>query len=259
MAVGTNNDELNQYNDLLRESINYSKQLSDNILALAGRMSNLSIAARATRSAMTDINADIKNTLKLSDKLNQGKLKQKDIEDQILKITNTYNKYIEETNNGVNNIQEVYKQSLTLQRDITAEVNKQNALQNDINTSYNKLASLQQQLANINSNPNLQSQADALRQQIKDETDTLNVKERQLDVSKRINKELNENANRVDNVLEAHERLLEIYEQELEKAEKIKQSTGLNTPEGMVFNEQTLGWEHVIPPENDESDAPVVP
>ena len=46
---------------------------------------------------------------------------------------------------------------------------------------------------------------------------------------------------------------------EEEKAEKIKQSTGLNTPEGMVFNEQTLGWEHVIPPENDESDAPVVP
>jgi hypothetical protein len=43
-------------------------------------MSKLSIAARATRSAMTDINADIKNTLKLSDKLNQGKLKQKDIE-----------------------------------------------------------------------------------------------------------------------------------------------------------------------------------
>jgi hypothetical protein len=71
MAVGTNNDELNQYNDLLRESINYSRQLSDNILALAGRMSNLSIAARATRSAMNDINTDIKNTLKLSDKLNQ--------------------------------------------------------------------------------------------------------------------------------------------------------------------------------------------
>lgn len=235
MAVGTNNDELNQYNDLLRESINYSKQLSDNVLALAGRMSNLSISARATRSAMVDINKDISNTLKLSDKLNQGKLKQKDIEDQILKITNTYAKYIEETNNGVNNIHETYRQSLTLQRDITAEINKQNTLQTDITNSYNNLSSLQQQLSNINGNPNLQSRADDLRQQIKDETDTLNVKERQLDISKRVSKELNENANKVDNVLEAHERLLEIYQQELDEINKIKEALEgqKNTVEGL--------------------------
>jgi hypothetical protein len=246
MAVGTNNDELNQYNDLLRESINYSKQLSDNVLALAGRMSNLTISARATRSAMTDINADIKNTLKLSDKLNQGKLKQKDIEDQILKITNTYAKYIEETNNGVNNINETYRQSLTLQRDITAEINRQNTLQTDITNSYNQLNSFQQQLANNltaqNTSSgqqltNLQNQAAILADQIKNETDTLNVKERQLDISKRISKELNEDANKVDKVLEAHERLLEIYQQELEEANKIKEALeAQNTPASQLAN-----------------------
>ena len=229
MAVGTNNDELNQYNDLLRESINYSKQLSDNILALAGRMANLSIAARATRSAMTDINADIKNTLKLSDKLNQGKLKQKDIETQITKITNTYAKYIDETNNNINNINEVYQKQRDLLVDINTEIARQNNLQTDIVTSYNTLASLQQQLANINSNPNLQSQADTLRQQIKDETDTLNIKERQLDVSKRISRELNEDISKADRVIEAHERLLEIYEQELDKAKKIKEALEAQT------------------------------
>ncbi len=196
-------------------------------------MSNLSIAARTTRSAMTDINTDIKNTLKLSDKLNQGKLKQKDIEDQILRITNTYAKYIQETNDGINNIQETYRQSLTLQRDVTAEIDKQNTLQTDIVNSYNNLNSLQQDLAqNLidqttasgQNLTNLENQAANLENRIKNETDTLNVKERQLDVSKRISKELNENANRVDNVLDAHERLLEIYEQELNQAEKIKQA-----------------------------------
>jgi hypothetical protein len=231
MAVGTNNDELNQYNDLLRESINYSKQLSDNILALAGRMSKLSIAARATRSAMTDINADIKNTLKLSDKLNQGKLKQKDIEDQILKIQNTYAKYIEETNNNINNIQDTYQKRLSLLVDITAEINKQNTLQTDIANSYNNLNSLQQQLSNNLTQQglasgqnlkNLRNQATILAGQIKNETDTLNVKERQLDISKRISKEINEDLIKTDKVLEAHERLLEIYEQELEQAKKIK-------------------------------------
>jgi hypothetical protein len=240
MAVGTNNDELNQYNDLLRESINYSRQLSDNILALAGRMSNLSIAARATRSAMTDINTDIKNTLKLSDKLNQGKLKQKDIETQIAKITNTYAKYIEETNNGVNNINEVYQKQRDLLVDINTEISRQNTLQSDINNSYNNLNSLQQQLANINSQivgsnlqqqQSLQNQASIIQTLIKDETDTLNIKERQLDTSKRISRELNEDISKTDRVIESHERLLEIYEQELDKAKKIKEALeAQNTP-----------------------------
>jgi len=231
MAVGTNNDELNQYNDLLRESINYSKQLSDNVLALAGRMSKLSIAARATRSAMTDINADIKNTLKLSDKLNQGKLKQKDIETQITKITNTYAKYIEETNNGINNIQDTYQKRLSLLVDSTAEIKKQKDLQDDIDTSYNNLNSLQQQLADnlaeqdIRSGQNLknlQKQAAILASRIKNETDTLNVKERQLDISKRLSKEIDGDLDKTDKVIEAHVRLLEIYEQELERVKKIK-------------------------------------
>ena len=240
MAVGTNNDELNQYNDLLRESINYSRQLSDNILALAGRMSNLSIAARATRSAMNDINTDIKNTLKLSDKLNQGKLKQKDIETQIAKITNTYAKYIEETNNGVNNINEVYQKQRDLLVDINTEISRQNTLQSDINNSYNNLNSLQQQLANINSQivgsnlqqqQSLQNQASIIQTLIKDETDTLNIKERQLDTSKRISRELNEDVSKTDRVIESHERLLEIYEQELDKAKKIKEALeAQNTP-----------------------------
>jgi hypothetical protein len=240
MAVGTNNDELNQYNDLLRESINYSRQLSDNILALAGRMSNLSISARATRSAMVDINTDIKNTLKLSDKLNQGKLKQKDIETQIAKITNTYAKYIEETNNGVNNINEVYQKQRDLLVDINTEISRQNTLQSDINNSYNNLNSLQQQLANINSQivganlqqqQSLQNQASIIQALIKDETDTLNIKERQLDTSKRISRELNEDISKTDRVIESHERLLEIYEQELDKAKKIKEALeAQNTP-----------------------------
>jgi len=231
MAVGTNNDELNQYNDLLRESINYSKQLSDNILALAGRMANLSIAARATRSAMTDINADIKNTLKLSDKLNQGKLKQKDIENQILKLTNTYAKYIQETNDGINNIQDTYQKRLSLLVDITDEIKKQNTLQTDIANSYNQLNSFQQDLATNLARQNtvtgqqltdLQNRAAILVDQIKNETDTLNIKERQLDISKRLSKEIDGDLDKTDKVIEAHKRLLEIYEQELEEAKKIK-------------------------------------
>jgi uncharacterized coiled-coil DUF342 family protein len=222
MAINTNNDELNQYNDLLRDSINYSKQLSDNILALAGRMSLVSIEGRRTRAALSDINKNISKTLQLSDKLNQGKLKQKDIEDQITKLQNDYNTYINETVNGLNNINELYQNQSDLGNDITANLNKQATINADINSLLQQHASLSQQLNAISTNPNLAGQATLLRDQLKDVNNSLNIKERSLDIEKRINKELNEQLNKTDTALEAHERLLEIYTLELEKAEKIK-------------------------------------
>jgi uncharacterized coiled-coil DUF342 family protein len=235
MAINTNNDELNQYNDLLRDSINYSKQLSDNILALAGRMSLVSIEGRRTRAALSDINKNISKTLQLSDKLNQGKLKQKDIEDQITKLQNDYNTYINETVNGLNNINELYQNQSDLGNDITANLNKQATINADINSLLQQHASLSQQLNAISTNPNLAGQATLLRDQLKDVNNSLNIKERSLDIEKRINKELNEQLNKTDTALEAHQRLLEIYTLELEKAEKIKAALEgqKNTVEGL--------------------------
>jgi len=231
MAITTDNDQLNEYNDLLRESVNYSKQLSDNVLALAGRMANMTISARATRSAMTDINRDINKTIQLSDKLNQGKLKQKEIDTQITKLQNTFNKYLDETANGVNNINEVYQKQTDLLTDISNEMARQATLQNNIAASYNTLNNLTQQLSQINAQmvganviqqQSLQNQANALKILIKDETDTLNIKERQLDSSKRIVKELNTELTKADRVIDAHERIVEILQQELNNAEDIK-------------------------------------
>jgi hypothetical protein len=133
---------------------------------------------------------------------------------------------------GVNNINETYQKSLTLQRDISNEMARQAIIQSDITSSYNTLNNLSQQLSNINAQmiganiiqqQALQNQADQLKILIKDETDTLDIKERQLDRSKRIVKELTEQESKVDKVIDAHERVLEIYNQELDKAEKIRE------------------------------------
>jgi hypothetical protein len=231
MATNVNNDELNEYNDLLRDSINYSKQLSDNVLAIAGRMARLTMEERRTRSALTDINKSLKDTLKLSDKLVQGKLKQSEIDTHINKLQDDYNTYINETVNGLNNINELYQKQSTLSNDITTNLSNQATINTDISNLLNRHNNLSQQLnqntqrqrsASGQNLQNLQNQAALLRDQLKDTNNELNIKERSLDIAKRTNRELNDEINKVDRALEAHEKLLEIYQQELDQAKKIK-------------------------------------
>ena len=224
MATDVNNDQLNQYNDSLRDSINLSKILSDNVLAIAGRMARLTMEEHRTRSALSDINKSIKDTLKLSDKLVQGKLKQNEIETQIKRLQDNYSTYINETVNGLNNINELYQKQSDLSQDITNNLTKQATLNADINSLLQQHSTISQQLNAISGNPALVSQANILRDQLKDINNELNIKERNLDIQKRINKELNEHINKVDRSLLSHEELLNIYTLELKKAEAIREA-----------------------------------
>jgi hypothetical protein len=231
MATDVNNEELNKYNDSLRDSINYSKQLSDNILALSKRMANLTLEERRSRSALSDINKSIKDTLKLSDKLIQGKLKQKEIDTQIKKLQDDYTTYINETVNGLNNINELYQKQITLDNQLSLQAQKRLTLNQDIASLLSQHNTLSQQLNAISSNPAQANQAALLRDQLKDVNNELNIKEKQLNVSDKLTKELNEQIDKVDRALEGHERLLEIYTLELKKAEAIKEE--LNKQNGI--------------------------
>jgi len=224
MATDVNNDELNQYNDSLRDSINYSKQLSDNILALAKRMANLTLEERRSRSALSDINKSIKDTLKLSDKLVQGKLKQKEIDSQITKLQNDYSTYINETVNGLNNINELYQEQVILDNKLQLQAQKRISLNQDITSLLNQHSNISQQLNAISSNPAQANQARILRDQLKDVNNELNIKEKQLSINEKLTKELNDQQDKVDRALEGHERLLEIYTLELRKAEAIREA-----------------------------------
>jgi len=231
MAINTSNDDLNEYNDSLRESINLSKMISDNILAMAGRMSSLSLEGRATRSALSDINASIKNTLKLSDKLVQGKLKQKDIDTQIKKLQDDYATYVNETLSGLNNIEKIRQQSLDLEIEINKEYLKQQRLHTEQTNLLTQHTNLSQQLEQINQSlltasgrrrTSLLSQSQILRDQLKDANNELNIKEKSLNISERIINEKEKELEKGDKIINSHEELLRIYTLELQKAEAIK-------------------------------------
>ena len=94
MADNFNREELEDYNDNLREAVNYSRQLSENILKLAGRMANLSAEARMTRRLTSELESDIKKTITLTDKLYAGKLRERDAQRQLNQLSEKYRKYV---------------------------------------------------------------------------------------------------------------------------------------------------------------------
>jgi len=119
MADNINNEKLDQYNDSLRESLNLSKMLSDNVVAWAGSMAKVDMEGRSTLSGLKEIGKDIQKTISLTDKLRAGKLKEKEVNLQIGKLQQDYNKYITETQNGINSINSLTQRQVDLQREIS--------------------------------------------------------------------------------------------------------------------------------------------
>lgn len=233
MADNINNEKLDQYNDSLRESLNLSKMLSDNVVALAGSMAKLSMEGRSTLSGLKEIGKDIQKTISLTDKLRAGKLKEKEVNLQIGKLQQDYNKYITETQNGINSINTLTQRQVDLQAEIAREETSNLDRRNRINNTYTQLDDLQSRLIVKNTEINnaaaqlkgaLKDQAAELRQQIRDTNAVLNADEKRVDSSERILSKQKKEQEQIDNILYAHDRLVDTYADEIEKNEALVKS-----------------------------------
>jgi hypothetical protein len=233
MADNINNEKLDQYNDSLRESLNLSKLLSDNIVALAGSMAKVDMAGRTTLSGLKEIGKDIQKTIGLTDKLRAGKLKEKEVTNQIAKLQQDYNKYISDTINNVNNINTLTDRYIQLQDEIEDNDNKILERRNRINDTYVILDNLQDQLAAKNEEisnaavhlrDTLKDQAAELRQQIRDANAVLNVNEKQVESAEKLLSKQKKEQDQIDNIIYAHDRLIDSYKTEIEQNQAILNS-----------------------------------
>jgi beta-phosphoglucomutase-like phosphatase (HAD superfamily) len=230
MADNINNEKLDQYNDSLRESLNLSKLLSDNIVALAGSMARVDMAGRSTLSGLKEIGKDIQKTIGLTDKLNSGKLKEKEVSLQIAKLQQDYNKYISDTENGINNINNLTQRQLDLQTEIAREEASNEARRNRVNNTYAQLDDLQRRLIDKNNEINnaavqlrgaLKDQAAELRQQIRDTNAVLNADEKRIDSSEKLLSKQKKEQEQIENILYAHDRLVDSYTDEIKANEAL--------------------------------------
>jgi hypothetical protein len=233
MADNINNEKLDQYNDSLRESLDLSKMLSSNIVALAGSMAKVNMEGLKTLSGLKEIGKDIQKTINLTDKLRAGKLKEKEVNFQIAKLQEDYNRYISDTENGLNNIYSITQRQADLQQQISDDANKKLRLEGEINRETTLNISLNQQLVNklqaianasIQHKQGLKDEAAILRQEISSSNSVLNIKEKQISQTDKLIDKSQKEIDQIGNILYAHDRLIDSYADEIEKNEALVKS-----------------------------------
>lgn len=130
MADQFDNAALNEYNDNLREAVNFSRQLSENVLLLSKRMALLSPEARMTRRLIGELESELKKTITLTDKLYAGKLKEKEAQRQLGQLTEKYNKYIKDSKDNTTDLGKYLEQNA--QDQISNQTHLNNLLQDEL-------------------------------------------------------------------------------------------------------------------------------
>jgi hypothetical protein len=129
------NEELNKFNRALQESINLSKLISSNIAALAGGMDNVGKKGRTIITDLNDYQKSLSKTVSLSEKLATGKLKEKEVTDQINTLQEKYKQYQIDSQKRGNYFVENRKR----QKDLEKEINNKKQLQIALDVEAEKL------------------------------------------------------------------------------------------------------------------------
>jgi hypothetical protein len=267
MADQFDKDALNDYNDSLRETLNYSRQLSENVLRLAGRMANLTQEARMTRRLTSELESDVKKTIGLTDKLYAGKLKEKEAQNQLNQLQNKYQKYITDAANSSSDLgiylAEVNQKQLDYQTRINTLLADESQIKSEIRQADFNIDALQREIAakeaqKVNANV---TQRQLLQQEIQQRQNIVQQLQQDIKAYESISRENQKNLNKTqelltatDKVIEANDTLLAGYQQLIKDgetlvaeakaysktvdglAEKFKDIQGILAPFTAIFN-----------------------
>lgn len=249
MADEFSKEKLDDYNDSLRETLNYSRQLSENILKAAGRMALLSQEARMTRRLTSELESDIKKTIGLTDKLNAGKLKSNEAQRQLNQLQNKYTKYVEEAANVSSDvyktIEDAKSKQIQYQRDLNSELTKEAQLKSEIRQEDLSIDAIQRRIAsrqaaltnaNIQDQSRIRDQIRNLQTQVRQHQTTINLKEQELKNTQKIIDKTKESLATADRIVEAHNAMIDGYQELIKQGEVLVAGTKkyANTSEGIV-------------------------
>lgn len=135
---------LDDFNEALRESIDYAKQLSKavNTISLKDRDVTKSLA-----NNIRSYSDALKDTLKLSDKVARGKAKQNEIDTQTASLAKQYNKFLQENGKLFEENGEAIKNQLQLQKDLSKLQESETRLIDLQIAKNNKIAEIQKKIS----------------------------------------------------------------------------------------------------------------
>ena len=234
MADNFNREELENYNDNLREAVNYSRQLSENILKLAGRMANLSAEARMTRRLTSELESDIKKTITLTDKLYAGKLKEREAQRQLNQLSEKYRKYVEDAADSTTELGKYLAQNaqdqLNYQNRLNQSLQEESNLKSDIrqadlsiDASQRAIATLEAQQINANATQVqlLQDQINQHKDIVKQLNQDIRANETLLRIKQKDINKTQEQLTATEKIIEANQVLIDQYNTEIQKGEAL--------------------------------------
>jgi ABC-type transporter Mla subunit MlaD len=211
---------LGDFNDALKESIDYAKQLSKVV-------NSISLDRNITKSLASNIksyNDALKDTLKLSDKVAKGKVKQNEIDTQTASLAAQYNKLLQENGEIFGENGEALKNQLKTQQDLSKLSVSETRLIKLQESQNKKIVGIEKQISaeqkNRLKNPTAKKQADEniknLKKELRERTKTTDNITQQLSLTARLIDRKKEELEEIDQGINSYNELVTLYQELLE-------------------------------------------
>ena len=248
MADQFDTGALNEYNDNLREAVNFSRQLSENVLLLSKRMALLTPEARMTRRLVGELESELKKTITLTDKLYAGKLKEKEAQIQLGQLQNKYTKYIEDAADNTKDLGKYLEKNA--QDQISKQIHLNNLVQGElalkdrirqtdleIDLAQQTIVALETQKVRASTTQKgiIQGQINQQKDLIKQLNTEIATDERILKSKQNSIKATQDQLDASKKIIDAHEVLVDQYKEEIQKGEELLKNLKAqkNTVEGL--------------------------
>jgi hypothetical protein len=246
------NEELNKYNRALQESINLAKLISSNIAALAGGMDNVSKKGKTIVTDLNDYQKSLSKTVSLTEKLSTGKLKEKEVTDQIASLQQKYNTYLEDSRKKSGYFVENRKRQRELEKEIGDKKQLQNALDVEAEALYEErkqqlqiIRAAEEKIAEgiKNGNRVTITQGKIAQKLANDKLQNLNFElteqNRIIDNQEKLLSEKQKEYDKVKNINDAHKELGKQYKKQIEDNKILLETVQKQSIFSKLFNDNT--------------------
>jgi hypothetical protein len=223
--------ELDKYNDTLRESINYAKELSKQI---ENSTKNLKISGGFNKennknliSGVESYERTLKKTLELSEKAAKGKIKEKDVQKQINELAAGYEKFQKDNAKYFEDGSEILNKQKSIQQDIQRIEEEQLRRKQDIATADTKLDAFRKKMAEAEEKAATtssstqkriqQNRVKALKDLIKDQVEVVTALEKEEKNQEKILSQKVKEKAVVDDIIETYKDIEISYQKQIEQ------------------------------------------
>jgi len=218
-------NELNKFNDSLKESIDLSRSLSKNVKSVTDALKLSKGANSELYSDLNKYNDALAKAYNLSKRLYGGRLKEQEVSEALKNIERTYGEYMARNNKSFGERGRFTVRQKSLQEELNNLADKEVKRQEDIANADARIDSLRRNLADEEAVRNAtmsRTQRDIadraiadIKLRIKEESELVNILEKGIQNNERIIARKTQELEKVNEIIGAHKELQKQYEEEI--------------------------------------------